>query len=164
MTLPSRGGTLHSAMRLLILCLCHSREEDFSHLCGILQVKLSLKRCVRMTQACWTSVVIQSLSDASIWYSSPWSQHLQVRWWVKFLAVWKDSSLAWQKQPWPKMGYLECLNMSAAFPFTWKAKQCDGFVRDRVKSPLRGLCGLSGPGEEPCNWNSKKVPITDDTT
>lgn len=61
-----------------------------------------------------------------------------------------------QKQAWPEMGYLARLNMSAAFPFTWKVKQCGCCVRDRVKSPLQGLRGLSGPGEKPYEQNLKK--------
>lgn len=46
-----------------------------------------------------------------------------------------------------------CLNMSATFPFTWKASNqegvMNGIVFSEVKSLLQGLRGLSGPGEKP---------------
>lgn len=61
-----------------------------------------------------------------------------------------------QKQAWPEIGYLVCLNLSAAFPFTWKAKQSGGCVRDHVRSSLQGLCGLEDPGEKHYDWNMKK--------
>lgn len=47
-----------------------------------------------------------------------------------------------------------CFNMSATFPFTWKASNLEGaygIVFSEVESPLQGLRGLSGPGEKPCD-------------
>lgn len=55
-----------------------------------------------------------------------------------------------------------CLNMSATFPFTWKASNLYGVYRivfSEVKSPLQGLRGLSGPGVMPC----EKVPTAVDS-
>lgn len=51
------------------------------------------------------------------------------------------------------MGYLECLNMSAAFPFTWKAKQLEEFVRDLLS---RGFMVPQVLERSPVNETPKK--------
>lgn len=61
-----------------------------------------------------------------------------------------------KEQAWPEIGYLECLNSSAAFPFTWKAKQSGGCARDHVRSFLQELRCLSDPGGKYYDGNMKK--------
>lgn len=61
-----------------------------------------------------------------------------------------------KEQAWPEIGYLECLNSSVAFPFTWKAKQSGGCARDHVRSFLQELRCLSDPGGKYYDGNMKK--------